>query len=100
MDTFSADIAYISIRDFIIEHGGYWHDWYAGIASDWKERVISEHHVPWFSDQFHFVKCHSSADARDVEQKLLLLGCDGGPGGGDDGTVYAYAYRKGPRTDP
>ena len=42
----------------------------------------------------------SNTDARNVEDKLHELGCDGGPGGGDASTVWVYAYLKGTMTIP
>ncbi len=43
---------------------------------------------PWI-----YRKCYSDTSAREVEQALIRnLGTQGGPGGGDDSTIFVYAY--------
>lgn len=87
------------INKQVNEPGGAYSKWYCGIAADWEERVFKEHNVPTEDDQWRTVrKCFNDDDARAVETKLHELGCDGGPRGGDETTVYVYAYLKGPTT--
>jgi len=93
-----------TVLDDIVTHinkqGGPYRAWYAGIASNWEDRLFNYHQVPrkdyWFIER----QCFNSTDARSVEQALLKLGCDGGGGGGDQATVYVYAYLKGNQTSP
>lgn len=68
--------------------------WYAGIASNWEDRLFVDHSVPRQGCGYIARQCFTDADARAVEQALLKLGCDGGPSGGDRTTVYVYAYQK------
>jgi len=95
-----AQDVYDSIVAYIKEHGGAYSDWYAGIASDWRERLVVDHNVArehrwWIARQ-----CHTHTAARNVEDALIELGCDGAPGGGDEDTIYVYAYLKGAVTKP
>lgn len=82
------------------KQGGLYRQWYVGITSDWEDRLFNAHQVPKKEYWYIARQCYSNADARDVEQALLNLGCDGGRGGGDQSAVYVYAYLKGPNTNP
>lgn len=70
-----------------------------GIASDWESRLFNEHQIPRLEFWYIARRCYSNADARNVEQALLKLACDGAGGGGDQAAVYVYAHLKGPKTD-
>ena len=93
-----------TVYDEIVTHmnkqGGRHPLWYCGIASDWEDRLFNDHQVPRKDYWFIARHCYNDTDARNVEQSLLKLGCDGGAGGGDRTTVYVYAYLKGPQTNP
>ena len=82
------------------EQGGAYPNWYCGIATDLNERVFDDHNVPKENHWWTARRCYNHEDARAVENDLLALGCDGGSGGGDETTVYVYAYLKGTMTDP
>lgn len=83
------------ILEYIRQHGGAFRDWYVGIASDVKRRLHVDHNVPAES-QIPWIYRGAATDraARTAEQTLLAMGCDGGPGGGDQTTAVVYAYRK------
>jgi len=80
--------------------GGKYSDWYCGVASNWEERLFKGHNVPQGEYWRTVRRCYTHTDARSVEANLLQLGCDGGKGGGDETTVYVYAYLKGTMTNP
>jgi len=92
------------VLDEIVAHikkqGGAYSRWYCGIASDWENRLFNEHQVPRENYWWIALQCYTNGDARAVEKALLGLGCDGGIGGGDQTTVYVYAYLKGTVTNP
>ena len=88
------------IKAYINKQGGEYSAWYCGIASDWADRLFDEHKVPTKDHWYIARQCHNNEDARTVETALVKLGCDGGPGGGDETTVYVYAYLKGTMTKP
>jgi hypothetical protein len=68
--------------------------WYAGIAADPDERLFVNHHVRRQGDWWIFRKASSANEARAIEQQLLAVaGFQGGPGGGDNSTVFVYAYK-------
>lgn len=97
----AAQTVYDEIVAHMNEQGSTYFSWYAGIASDWGDRLFGDHQVPRKDDYWYIARqCFNDTDARDVEQALLNLGCDGGGGGGDHTTVYVYAYLKGSQTNP
>lgn len=73
-------------------------NWYAGVASDPRRRLFVEHNVEEHGGRWIFRPCSSDDVAREVEQHFLGKGCQGGPGGGDGGTRYVYAYLVTPST--
>jgi hypothetical protein len=68
--------------------------WYAGIASDARTRLFVDHNVSEPKGEWAYYTCANNQDARTVEEALLKLGCDGGPGGGDKASTQVYAYVK------
>ena len=84
----------------IKKQGGAYSTWYCGIASNWEERLFDEHDVPQKDHWYIARQCYNDNDARIVEDALFELGCDGGTGGGDQTTIYVYAYLKGTMTNP
>lgn len=92
------------VYDEIIAHieanGGEYSNWYCGITSDWASRLFDDHQVPLRVHPYMTRQCYNDDDARAVEGALLKLGCDGAPGGGDETSVYVYAYLKGAMTNP
>ena len=89
------------IDNHISKRGGGYSGWYVGIASDPSDRLFSDHNVNKDKeDAWIFRNCGSEAAARKVEKYFLGLGCDGGAGGGDSSTTYAYAYKKSAHTRP
>ena len=101
MDAQSAQKVYDEIVAHIKEQGGPYSTWYCGITSDWENRLFVEHKVPQQPNYWYIARqCHDDTGARNVEDELLKLGCDGDVGGGDETSVYVYAYLKGTMTSP
>lgn len=69
-------------------------DWYVGIAADPRTRLFSDHNVDEQNGVWIYEQAESADVAREVEQAYLDTGHDGGSGGGDDDSVYVYAYVK------
>ncbi len=88
------------IDNHIHKCGGGYSRWYVGIASDPRDRVLNDHNVDENNDAWIVRDCGSETAARKVEKHFLGLGCDGGAGGGDSSTTYAYAYKKNAHTRP
>lgn len=87
-----AQTVYDQIVAHIGKQGGLYSAWYCGIASDWEGRLFNDHQVPR-RDHWYITKpCYNDTDARNVEQALIKLGCEGVGGGGDQTTVCVYAY--------
>lgn len=85
------------IEDYMRKCGGGYSDWYAGIASEPRARLFSDHNVAE-NGAWIYHDCGSDSVARDIEDYFLNQGCQGGPGGGDYTTHYVYAYKVGPNT--
>jgi len=95
-----AQAVYVDIVAHINKQGGPYSAWYCGIASNWQERLFNDHRVPKKDHWYIARQCFNHEDARKVEKALLEIGCDGGTGGGDETTVYVYAYLKSKVADP
>jgi hypothetical protein len=95
-----AQQAYNEIKAYIDKADKPYRDWYVGIASDPRKRLFLEHNVSEKSDLWIFRRCTTAQAARNVEEALLKLGCDGGIGGGDESTTSVYAYLKSSNTNP
>lgn len=65
--------------------------WYAGIATEPRQRLFSDHNVAENGGTWIYRDAGSEAGAREVEKRLLQRGCKGGPGGGTS-PRYVYAY--------
>ncbi len=81
------------IMAYVAQGGGKYREWYAGVASDPRDRLFNGHSVKEKGDYWIFRTCDSSEDARAVEDELFRLGAKGGPGGGDSTTAAVYAYK-------
>lgn len=88
------------IENYIHKYGGGYSRWYVGIASDSRDRLFNDHNVDESNDAWIIRDCGSEAAARKYEKYFLDRGCDGGTGGGDSATRYAYAYKKNAHTRP
>ncbi len=92
------------IYDEILEHvrkeGGAFSTWYSGITSDIAKRVHGDHKVPMQNHWLITRRAASANDARAIEEALLKLGFDGGPGGGDNTSDCVYCYKKTSITEP
>lgn len=87
-------------KAYMGKFGGYYSDWYAGIAADAKDRLFRGHSVSETGGAWIFHDCGTDTTARQVEDYFLKLGCKGGPGGGnvDAQSKYFYAYKITPQT--
>ncbi len=74
-------------------------DCYVGITSDVDSRLFGDHNV---SRKNGWIYRYTSSDsvAREVEQHFLNKGMDGGSGGGDEDSIFVYAYQKTTTTNP
>jgi hypothetical protein len=90
--------ARIEIKAFIDRARAPYKDWYVGVAADPDER-LKEHGLR--EDDWYVVRRLADAEtARRLEDFLLKLGCEGGPGGGDEESTAVYAYWERGHTEP
>lgn len=92
--------AYDQIVAYIMSHGGTDRTWYAGISADAKQTLLVDYLVPENRSSWVYRICSSDTAARNVEDALLKLGCDGDIGGGDTSSIQVYAYKKTSTTKP
>mgnify|MGYP001037422342 CR=1 FL=1 len=73
-----------------------------GITKNVEQRLFDDHKVVVEEEERQYIyrRASSSEVARKVEKKFRDLGCDGGPGGGDENACFVYAYLKTPSTSP
>jgi hypothetical protein len=89
------------IKEHIASRGGKYSDWYVGITADPKKRLFEEHRVNEKTDKWIYREASSSDVARSTEDHFVnTCKTDGDVGGGDDTSIYVYAYRKNDHTDP
>ncbi len=88
------------IDEHIKKRGGGYSDWYAGVTANPSDRLFNGHNVDEKRDAWIFRDCSTDTVARSVEKHFFALGCDGAPGGGDENSRYAYAYKKSHDTNP
>lgn len=94
----TAQQAFAFLNSVMDKHGGAPSQWYAGIASDPRQRLFNDHNVSEHGDAWGLDYCVSADDARAVEEALLHMGCKGGAGGGDASTKAVYLYKIAPHT--
>lgn len=92
--------AYDFLVDYMNRNGGNYRLWYAGIATDARDRLFRDHSVTENGGYWAHDSVATSAQARDVEEALLRLGCDGGGGGGSHTSRSIYVYLKSRGTNP
>ncbi len=80
------------IDSYIKQNGGGYHQWYAGIATNPRDRLFSDHNVDEKSGTWIYQDCGSENTARQIEKYFLNLGCKGGTGGGIS-PKFVYAYK-------
>jgi len=80
------------IKSHIQKRGRGYTAWYAGVASDARSRLFTDHRVDETHGEWIFRTLNSDAEARIVEEALLSLGCKGASGGGDASSNKVYAY--------
>ena len=92
--------AVTDIEVYIRKFGGAYPDWYCGVASDPRDRLFNDHNVSQQNGAWIHCELATDTQARQAEHYFLSRGCDGGPGGGDHTTRYAYVYKKTSYTNP
>jgi hypothetical protein len=77
------------------QHGGWNSEWYAGVASDPRERLFKHHRVDEASGAWAFEPTESAQDARRLAKSFHSGGgFDGELGDDDPAAVYVYIYLK------
>jgi len=74
--------------------------WYVGITNDTVRRF--EEHSVQMDKQHYWIRrdADSHTIARQVEKYFLDKGAKGGPGGGDEDSIWIYAYKITSSTNP
>lgn len=89
------------IKQYIDNNGGSYSSWYVGITGDPKVRLFEQHDVHENGDNWIWKEAGSNQEARNIESYFVNdLGTSGDTGGGDDSSVYVYAYKMNSHTEP
>jgi hypothetical protein len=89
------------ILSYIRTEKGEYSDWYVGITSNPHIRLFQEHNVKVNNSWWVISKASDVHEARLVEKTFIeVYGTDGGSRGGDEKSVYVYAYKKTETTIP
>ena len=80
------------------KNGTHYHQFYVGIATDPKDRLINGHGINHAIPHIYWDQALGTDTVRAIEKYFLEKGTKGGPGGGDNSTRYIYAYLITPTT--
>jgi len=96
----TAKQAYNEIKTYMYSYSRLYAFWYVGITATPETRLFNDHRISKRFDKWVCVECTNSESARNTEEALLRLGCDGGSSGGNKTSNYVYAYFKTPSSKP
>jgi hypothetical protein len=82
---------------FMGKYGQYYHEFYVGVATDPKDRLVRGHNIQGVP-HIYSLNAMGADIVRAIEKFFLNKGAKGGPGGGDNNTQYVYAYKIAPHT--
>ncbi len=83
----------IIIEAFVKEHRGNYEDYYIGITNS-KDTRLGQHRVDQQNDIWMCEEAQTDQEARNIENFFIEKGMDGGPGGGNEDSVFVYVYKK------
>jgi hypothetical protein len=94
MQTYTATQIVADINSHIVNSGSrYYNEWYCGITNDINQRLFSDHNVSRQNDSWIWFKAGSDDESRQAEATMHEKGCKGAGGGGDESSVFVYAYK-------
>jgi hypothetical protein len=79
-------------ESFMLTHGTHYNQFYVGIAANPETRLRDGHNVDHTIPNIYWSSPIHTDIVRSIEKYFLEKGSKGGPGGGDNNTVYIYAY--------
>jgi hypothetical protein len=83
------------IEQYITNFGGHYPDWYVGISSNPKNRLFQDHHVHVEDDLWIHKLANSLDDVKKIKDHFHnIRHADGPREGGNNTTLYIYAYKK------
>lgn len=87
------------IEKYVLSRGGVFSSWYVGITANARDRLFKDHSVLEHSDFWIYQSAASSSVAREIEKYFVFTkGTQGGPGGGDESSIFVYAYKTSSHT--
>ena len=90
----TAQVIIDEIMGHIKREGSAFGSWYTGITTDIEIRLQGHHGVPQKDPSHIWREAVSASEARNAKKALLEQGVDGRAGGGDDSSIFVYAYKK------
>ena len=90
----SKEVIIATLDNYIVKWDTTYSNWYVGIASDPKDRLFNDHNVNEKPGIWIFQECENDSVARDIEKYFVdTMKTKGGSGGGDEDSIYVYAYK-------
>lgn len=89
-----------SIQKFISSNGQYYDQFYIGIATNPRSRLIDGHGITKETPCIYSTDPLPAETVRAIEKYFIAKGTKGGDGGGDCNTRYIYCYKICPWTRP
>jgi len=89
-----------AMKDYIVQHGGDFQNWFVGVTSDVDRSLFVEHRVYNNRDLWIYRKCTNNRAVENIKGSLIKLGCKGYLGGWVNDPTIVYAYHKSAHTRP
>lgn len=84
-----------NILNYMNKVGGIPNSWYVGITNNPEETLFNRHNISKTYGTWIYDECFNSESARNIESYFIgTIKTDGGSGGGDENSVFVYAYKK------
>ena len=99
LQTYTASQIVADINSHIVKSGSKsYTEWYCGITSDIEQRMFTDHNVQKQGAWWIHRRGATDDEARNAEITMHDKGCAGSHGGGDESSVFVYAYKITPTT--
>ncbi len=82
------------IVKFVNEHGANYREWYVGISKEPEKDLFKKHNVQKNGDLWMYDLATDLNNAKQVEEKLVMMGFDGASMPSDSKAVGVYIYKK------
>lgn len=82
------------ILKFVDSHNRNYREWYVGISKEPEKDLFKRHNVQKNGDLWMYDEATDNYNAKQVEEKLVMMGFDGAKIESDPKAKFVYIYRK------